>query len=97
MVSCMVAKGDLPIDLFWSLNDAPIVNGQHGFTVSRMNARASTLSIDMLDAAHRGHYACVARNRAGFAEIRAELQVNGECATFLFFVYLSGLVVFEFA
>lgn len=77
MVTCMVAKGDLPIDLFWSLNEKPIVNGQNGFTVSRMNARASTLSVDQLDAMHRGNYSCVARNRAGFAEIRAELQVNG--------------------
>lgn len=77
MVSCMVIKGDVPLDLFWSLNSVPIISGQQGFSVSRMNARASTLSIDSLQAIHRGLYKCIARNSAGHAEHEAELQVNG--------------------
>lgn len=77
MVSCMIAKGDLPLDLFWSLNEVPIVSGTGEFTVLRMNSRSSTLSIDSLKGHHRGHYSCVARNKAGFDEFRAELRVNG--------------------
>lgn len=77
MVTCKVSKGDLPLDLFWSLNDVALVDGHRGVKVSRINARSSTLSIDVLDATHRGNFSCVARNRAGFAEFRAELQVNG--------------------
>lgn len=77
MVACMIAKGDLPLDLFWSLNDEPILSGEKGFTLLRMNARTSTLSIDSLDAKHRGVFSCVARNKAGFAEFHAELRVNG--------------------
>lgn len=77
MVSCMVAKGDLPLDMFWSLNNEPIVSGQNGYKMLRMNARSSTLSIDSLDAIHRGRFSCVARNKAGFDEFHAELQVNG--------------------
>lgn len=77
MVTCKVSKGDVPLDLFWSLNEVPVVNGQRGIKVSRINARSSTLSIDVLDATHRGNFSCVARNKAGFAEVRVELQVNG--------------------
>lgn len=77
MISCLVAKGDLPLDIFWSLNSVPIVNGQSGFSVSRMNSRSSTLSIESLDAIHRGLYKCLARNAAGHSEHQSELQVNG--------------------
>lgn len=77
MVSCMVSKGDLPLDLFWSLNGVPIITSQYSSTISRMNTRTSALSIDPLDAIHRGVYKCIARNQAGHAEHQSELQVNG--------------------
>lgn len=80
MVVCMVTKGDLPLDIFWSLNKEPILSGVNGFKVLRMNARTSTLSVDSLDAIHRGLYNCVARNAAGFVEYHADLRVNGYCA-----------------
>lgn len=76
-VQCMVTKGDLPLDLFWSLNSVPIITGQNSFTITRLNARMSTLSIESLDAKHSGVYQCVARNSAGFSEHNSELQVNG--------------------
>lgn len=76
-VQCMATKGDLPIDIFWSLNEVPIVSGEQGFTVVRNNARTSALSMESLDGHHRGMYQCVARNKAGFFEIHAELRVNG--------------------
>lgn len=76
-VQCMVIKGDLPLDIFWSLNAIPIVTGQHSFTISRMNSRTSALNIESLDAKHRGVYQCIARNKAGFSEHQSELQVNG--------------------
>lgn len=73
----MVAKGDLPLDLFWSLNSVPIFTNQHSVTITRTNNRISTLSIESLDAFHRGVYKCIARNVAGVAEHQSELQVNG--------------------
>lgn len=75
----MASKGDLPIDIFWSLNGAPIVSGEQGFVMLRNNARTSALNMESLDAHHRGVYQCVARNRAGFSEVHAELRVNGYC------------------
>lgn len=76
-ITCAVAKGDLPLDIFWSLNSVPIINGQHSFTLIKLNARSSVLSIDSLDALHRGNYSCVVRNKAGFSEHHTELHVNG--------------------
>lgn len=88
-ILCMVARGDLPVDIFWNLNSQPIVTGENGFTILRMNMKTSSLSIDSLDAIHRGTYSCIARNKAGFAEYHTELQVNGYLPNNLLFSFYS--------
>lgn len=92
-VWCMVAKGDLPLDIFWSLNSVPIITGEHSFTILRMNARTSALTIEALDAKHRGIYKCLARNSAGMSEYHSELEVNGAFYSYkilsIFFLCLS--------
>uniref|UniRef100_A0A6P4EDG1 Down syndrome cell adhesion molecule-like protein Dscam2 isoform X28 n=1 Tax=Drosophila rhopaloa TaxID=1041015 RepID=A0A6P4EDG1_DRORH len=75
--NCVVPKGDLPLEIRWSLNSAPIINGENGFTLVRLNKRTSSLNIDSLNAFHRGVYKCIATNEAGTSEYVAELQVNG--------------------
>ncbi|XP_043867018.1 Down syndrome cell adhesion molecule-like protein Dscam2 isoform X48 [Drosophila mojavensis] len=75
-IFCMVPKGDLPMEIRWTLNSAPIITGEHGFSLSRLNPRTSSLSIDALEARHRGIYKCIATNKAGSAEYSAELHVN---------------------
>lgn len=85
----MVAKGDLPLDIFWSLNAVPIVTGQNSFTITRMNMRTSSLNIESLDSKHRGNYSCVARNKAGFNEYHTELHVNG--AYYYYYFWYWGL------
>lgn len=86
--SCVVPKGDLPIKIRWSLNLAPIVNGEDGFTILRLNKRTSSLNIDSLTALHRGTYKCIATNEAGTSEYVAELQVNGLFCLEIHFHYL---------
>lgn len=76
-VTCMIPKGDLPIEIHWTLNSAPVISGEHGFTLFRMNTRTSSLNIDSLHARHRGLYKCIARNKAGVHEYLAALNVNG--------------------
>lgn len=76
-VNCVVQKGDLPLEIHWILNSGPIVSGEDGFTIVKMNARTSYLNIDYLDAKHRGLYKCIAKNMAGVTEHVAELHVNG--------------------
>nr|XP_017093528.2 Down syndrome cell adhesion molecule-like protein Dscam2 isoform X3 [Drosophila bipectinata] len=73
---CMVPKGDLPLEIRWTLNSAPIITGEHGFSLSRLNPRTSSLNIDSLEARHRGLYRCIATNRAGSTDYSAELHVN---------------------
>lgn len=73
----MVPKGDLPLDIQWTLNSIPIVNGENDFNILRLNKRTSYLNIESLAPMHRGVYKCVATNKAGSSEYTAELQVNG--------------------
>ncbi|XP_046865990.1 Down syndrome cell adhesion molecule-like protein Dscam2 isoform X6 [Drosophila willistoni] len=75
-VNCVVPKGDLPLDIYWTINSALIVNGELGFTIVRLNKRTSSLNVDSLEAAHRGTYKCIANNSAGYAEYIANLEVN---------------------
>lgn len=76
-ITCVVIKGDLPLDVHWTLDDEPITSGENGFTIMKLNARTSYLNVDALEAKHRGIYRCIAVNLAGLAEYAAELQVNG--------------------
>ena len=73
----MVPKGDLPLDIYWTLNSALIINGENGFNIFKMNKRTSSLNIDNLEAMHRGNYKCIANNSAGYAEHVTVLEVNG--------------------
>lgn len=97
-VNCVVPKGDLPLDIYWTLNSALIVNGELGFTLVRLNKRTSSLNVDSLEAVHRGTYKCIANNSAGYAEYVSTLEVNGwfESAIFqsrVFCFYVDFLMV----
>lgn len=76
-VQCAVTKGDLPIDIAWSLNGQAIGNDYLDIVVSRSSKRASTLTIDSVAARHAGEYICSASNAAGFVTHSATLTVNG--------------------
>lgn len=77
VANCMVSKGDLPIDIRWVLNQAPLISGEHDVSIVKLNQRTSTLSISSVQGIHRGIFKCQASNRAGEAELSAELHVNG--------------------
>lgn len=76
-VQCMANKGDLPIEIRWIINSSPIISGENGITITKLNARTSTLNINSLDGIHRGVYKCIAINAAGTSEYSATLEVNG--------------------
>nr|NP_001036476.1 down syndrome cell adhesion molecule 1, isoform BH [Drosophila melanogaster]ABI31027.1 down syndrome cell adhesion molecule 1, isoform BH [Drosophila melanogaster] len=75
-ITCVVLKGDLPLRIHWTLNGEPVATGVNGFTVMQLNQRTTYLSVDALEAKHRGSYSCVAQNQAGEAIYSADLQVN---------------------
>lgn len=72
----MVMKGDLPIEISWSLNGQPIGQAE-GITVLKVSPRLSSLSIESISYRHRGEFKCMARNKGGHAEFATELKVNG--------------------
>ncbi|XP_044270286.1 Down syndrome cell adhesion molecule-like protein Dscam2 isoform X42 [Tribolium madens] len=74
-VNCAITKGDLPINITWSLNGHP-VQTIGGITVGQMGKRISTLSIDSVDAKHAGTYMCTAQNKAGTITHSSTLYVN---------------------
>lgn len=73
---CTVHKGDLPINIAWTLNDRPVDN-INGISVLRTNKRISQLSIDDVRAEHSGNFTCIATNTAGTARYSTNLNVNG--------------------
>lgn len=75
-LTCTVSKGDLPINIIWTLNGNDVK--QYGsVSVVRTNKRISQLSIDSASADHSGEYVCIAQNSAGTASHSATLHVNG--------------------
>lgn len=74
----MVTKGDLEeLNIKWSLNGQLIITGENGLTIVKMSPRLSALSIESINAHHRGNYKCIAENAAGNSDFSAELKVNG--------------------
>lgn len=67
--------GDLPINIEWRLNDAPIDESR--ISISKVGKRVSLLTIDSVTGYHAGNYTCVALNPAGSAEHSSRLIVNG--------------------
>lgn len=76
-IQCMANKGDIPIDIRWTLNSSPIVSGENGITINKLNPRTSSLNIYNVEGMHRGIFKCIATNQAGTTEHSAELRVNG--------------------
>jgi hypothetical protein len=73
---CAVTKGDFPITITWKFNNR-FVNDIPGVTVSQINKRISTISIDSVEALHSGNFTCIAVNKAGSVSYSAVLNVNG--------------------
>lgn len=94
-IQCMVNKGDLPVDIRWVLDTSPIVSGENGITIVKLNQRTSSLSINSVDGMHRGIFKCLVRNKAGTAEYSDELKVNGSCVC-LYYDWLTMLLLFLF-
>lgn len=79
---CSVNKGDLPIKIYWSLDNG---DGFHtnlstsdSVVIAQTGNKLSVINIESVEALHRGNYTCFARNRAGIAQHSAYLSVYGD-------------------
>lgn len=75
-VSCIVGKGDFPIDIVWLLNGR-VIDTFPGISILKTNKRVSQLNIDSVQAEHAGEYTCLAKNSAGSISSSTSLHVNG--------------------
>lgn len=75
-LSCHVGKGDLPMDITWTLNDRKI-SPHTGVSIVPFGTRTSLLTIGYVTAEHAGEYSCHAVNNAGHGVHSTMLLVNG--------------------
>ncbi|XP_055593972.1 cell adhesion molecule Dscam2 isoform X21 [Uranotaenia lowii] len=73
-VSCVVTKGDLPIQIKWLFDGHHLLTGD-GVLITSGGQRISILSIESVHSRHAGNYSCFATNNAGEARYDAELKV----------------------
>lgn len=75
MANCLVAKGDLPIEIMWTLNSQSVAF-INGITLNNLK-RSSQITIDSVHFEHAGEYTCRAKNSVGATVYSVTLHVNG--------------------
>lgn len=75
-ITCFVSKGDLPLNITWTLNGQK-VHILGGIDTVSTNRRTSQLTIESVQDHHSGEYACMAQNIVGTTKHLSHLNVNG--------------------
>ena len=75
-VSCIVRKGDEPLQISWSFHGSSITP-ELGIITTPIGTRGSMLIISSVGHQHRGTYTCKAANAAGAESHSTQLTVNG--------------------
>lgn len=75
-LNCLVAEGDLPIEINWQLNGKNLED-EPSVSITKAGKRSSLLTIEAVSYMSIGNYTCRAKNRAGEFEHVTQLQVNG--------------------
>ena len=76
-LTCVVAKGDKPLSLTWSLK-GDIISSDPVISTTMIGQQTSILIISSVDYQHSGVYTCRAENPAGVSTFSADLLVNGK-------------------
>lgn len=76
-MSCAISDGDLPLNIYWTFNNQPIISGENDLTISKLGKRSSVLTIDNVKGSDAGNYSCLAENKAGSSSYSTELKVIG--------------------
>lgn len=84
-LSCSISEGDIPLKIFWTFKNQPIVNGEMDITISKLGKRSSVLTIDSVSGIHAGNFSCIAENTAGETSYTTELKVIGVNTKMCFF------------
>ncbi|XP_049947508.1 Down syndrome cell adhesion molecule-like protein Dscam2 [Schistocerca serialis cubense] len=74
-LSCIVSKGDLPIEISWLKDGAPVPEDEE-VSEKTIDDYSSTLSFRRLAPRHAGNYSCHAANAAASAHYTVQVTVN---------------------
>ncbi|GAB6020998.1 Down syndrome cell adhesion molecule-like protein 1 [Chamberlinius hualienensis] len=75
-VSCIVSRGDLPLDFYWEKSGVVIEPGSLKMQIKSFDEHSSILSIPSVSTQHNGIYTCVVKNDVGMARHSAQLVVK---------------------
>ncbi|GAB6021002.1 Down syndrome cell adhesion molecule-like protein 1 [Chamberlinius hualienensis] len=75
-VSCIVSRGDLPLDFYWEKSGVVIEPGSLKMQIRSFDEHSSILSIPSVSTQHSGVYTCVVKNDVGMARHSAQLVVK---------------------
>lgn len=75
-LTCYVNKGDIPLNITWSLNGKN-VNKMIDISTTVIGTRTNLLTINSVQPEHSGVYTCTASNKGGSAVHSAQLFING--------------------
>lgn len=81
--TCTITKGDTPIEIWWTFSDNIIkierkISTNDGIFITRAGNKVSILTIESVNARHRGNYSCHAKNVGGISNYSATLAINGD-------------------
>lgn len=82
-VSCVLQKGDRPVNFTWVFNGIVLQSGD-GLRVDYIG-KSSILTIDPVRGVHQGIYICIASNPAGEEQVSATLVVNGTVVHLIYY------------
>ncbi|KAK7075666.1 hypothetical protein SK128_023683 [Halocaridina rubra] len=74
--SCIVSKGDEPLNIQWYRDNVPLITSIN-IMINKVGSKLSNLVLPDVNADHRGIYTCQAFNPVGSSEYSAELNVKG--------------------
>lgn len=74
--SCIVNKGDEPLNLQWYKDNVPLVTSTN-FMISNVGSKVSNLVLPDVSSDHSGTYTCQAFNAVGTSQFSADLKVKG--------------------
>lgn len=93
-LQCAITHGDLPLSIFWKLNDR-ILENNNEVRISQSDLRSSVLTIESIRDYHAGNnLTCVGKNTAGVANYTVTLVVKGS-NLFPNFIFLIFFIIFQ--
>lgn len=74
--SCVLKKGELPVNILWKLNHETLMSSNE-VNILDVGGRTSILTINPVRSYHQGTYSCFVFNAIGSSEVQTTIEVTG--------------------